>query len=161
MSEHASSPEHDEITEHDEMREHDGIPIRGNYGGEPVPDLNRIPRERWREVLAPLSDPTRRQARAAVQSMEDVIAAGILLGELLIADCGARARARDTAPPRMPAGSPPAKGAGRQVNFRLGPDEHARLLQAAKLFGMRPTALARAMTVRGVDRALYDARRDR
>lgn len=54
-----------------------------------------------------------------------------------------------------------ATGRLRTVSFRLGPDEHTRLLAAARLFGMRPTSLARLLTVRGVDPALHEERRDR
>ena len=59
----------------------------------------------------------------------------------------------------IPGDSPPT-GARRQVNFRLGPGEHARLIEAARVFGMRPNVLARVLTVRGVDRALRETRRD-
>ena len=95
-----------------------------------------------------------------VATQADVIAAGILMGEPLLEDGSRRAQAPPV-PPRMPAGDPPTRGSSRQVNFRLGPNEHARLREAAPLFGMRPTALARVLTVRGVDRALYEERRDR
>jgi predicted HTH domain antitoxin len=47
------------------------------------------------------------------------------------------------------------------VNFRLGAEEHDRLATAARLFAMRPSTLARVLTMRGVDRALYEKRRDR
>lgn len=141
----------------DPPRMHDGIPIRGWYGGEPVPDLDRIPQERWREVLAPLRRATRQWAAAGTQS--DVVAATILVSQLADADSAARHRAVSAPPPGMPAGAPPARGAGRQVNFRLGPDEFERVAEAARLFAMRPTTLARVLTMRGVDRALYEHRR--
>lgn len=136
---------------------HDGVPIRGWYGGEPVPDLDRIPQERWREVLAPLRHATRQWACAGTQS--DVVAAGILLSELWEADSDARDRAVSAPPPGMPAGAPLLRGAGHQVNFRLGHDEYERLAEAARLFAMRPTTLARVLTMRGVDRALHEHRR--
>jgi hypothetical protein len=137
---------------------HDGMPISGWHRGEPIPALDRIPQDRWREVLAPLSRATRQFARSASQS--DVIAAGILIGELSLEDGDARARAEAAPPPPMPAGAPPARGDRRQVNFTLGPEEHERLREAARLFAMRPTTLARVLTVRGVERALYEHRRD-
>lgn len=87
---------------------HDGMPIRGWHYGEPIPDLDRIPQERWREVLAPLRRRTRQVAMSATQG--DVRAAAILVGELSVDD-----RSLDAAPPPgMPAGAPPARGAGRQ-----------------------------------------------
>ena len=45
----------------------------------------------------------------------------------------------------------------QNTTFRLGPDDHARLAEAARLYGMRPNVLARVVTVRGVDRALREA----
>ena len=148
-----------------ESDEHPGafdgeIPIWGYHYGEPVPDLKRLPQERWGEVLTPLRAAARQIAVNTVATQADVVAAMALVGELLLADGLARAGAQ-AAPPPMPAGEPPARGRGRQVNFRLGPREHARLVEAARLFGMRPTVLARVLTVRGVDRALYEERRDR
>ena len=140
---------------------HDGIPIRGYRGGEPIPDLGRLPQERWREVLAPLRHGTRQAAKCTVHTVADAQAAGILVGELLLQDGTAVARAEAAPPPRMPAGALPARGSSRQLNYRLSAHEHARLLEAARLFGMRPTTLARVLTVRGVDRALYEERRDR
>jgi hypothetical protein len=144
----------------DPPRMHEGLPIREWHYGEPIPDLDRIPKERWREVLRPLRHATRQMARAYTQS--DVITAGQLVGELWLADAEATARAVDAPPPHMPAGEPPppVRRRGHQVNFRLGPDEHARLAEAAELFAMAPTTLARVLTVRGVNRALYEKRRD-
>jgi hypothetical protein len=130
------------------------MPIRGWHRGEPIPDLDRIPQERWRAVLAPLRPGTRQVAMSGTQS--DVRAAAILVGELL-ADDGPG----DAAPPGMPAGAPPRRGARRQVSFRLGAEEHDRLAAAGRLFAMRPSTLARVLTMRGVDRALYEERRDR
>lgn len=34
-------------------------PVKGWLLGEPLPDLDRLPRARWREVLAPLSSRAR------------------------------------------------------------------------------------------------------
>jgi hypothetical protein len=136
---------------------HDGMPIAEWYAGEPVPALDRIARERWREVLAPLRHRTRLRARDRTHS--DVSAAGVLVGELLLDDGDGVARAASAPPPAMPRGALPARRGGpRQVNFRLSADEYARLEEVARLFAMRPTTLARALTVRGVDRALYEER---
>lgn len=145
----------------DEPQTHDGIPITGWYRGEPIPDLNVLPRERWLEVLRPLSFWPRRHAIDGVRTMEDSRAATQISGQLMLEGRAAAGKRFDSAPPRMPAGEPPARGGSRQVNFRLGPDEHARLAEAAKLFAMRPTTLARTLTMRGVARALYEERRER
>jgi hypothetical protein len=140
---------------------HDGIPISSYCGGEPIPDLGRLSQERWLEVLRPLSPRARREAKHSVRTVAEAQVAGAILGELIVGDAVALARAEEAPPPRMPAGAPPARGASRQVNFRLGPNEHARLREAARLFAMRPTTLARVLTARGVDRALYEERRAR
>lgn len=144
----------------DEPPTNDGIPIRGYYFGEPVPDLSALPRERWPEVLRPLRERTQRRAVSSLQNSEDLTAGHVLVSDLMLEDGAARARANEAPPPAMPSGAPPAKGPCRQVNFRLGPGEHARLVKAARLFGMPPTTLARVLTVRGVDAALYEERRD-
>jgi hypothetical protein len=138
---------------------HDDIPIRGYNRGEPIPDLGRLPQDRWREALIPLSPRTRHLAQGTVATVADAIAANILVGGLIVEAPPPQLRVRPPSMPRAVA-DPPARGGRRQVNFRLGPDEHARLLEAARTFGMRPGALARLLTVRGVDRALRDARRD-
>lgn len=140
---------------------HDGIPISGYYGGEPIPDLGRLSQELWLEVLRPLSQRARREAKHSVRTVAEAQVADAIVGELIVDDAVALRRAEEAPPPRMPAGAPPARGAGRQVNFRLGPHEHALLREAARLFAMRPTTLARVLTVRGVDRALYEERRAR
>jgi hypothetical protein len=157
---HAPDPDDDDIDDEswpvpvESPLTHDGMPIRGWHYGEPIPDLDRIPQEQWREVLAPLRRATRQVAMSGTQ--RDFRAAAVLVGELLADD-----RPTDLEePPPMPAGAPPARGAGRQVNFRLGAAEYERLMAAARLFAMRPATLARVLTVRGVDRALYEERRD-
>lgn len=151
---------------HEQPREdapqmHDGIPITGWYRGEPIPDLNTLPRERWLEVLRPLGFWPRTHALHGLRKEEDSEFGRQVSGRLILEGGAPRARLSDGAPPPMPAGDPPARGASRQVNFRLGPEEHARLAEAAKLFSMRPTTLARVLTMRGVNRALYEERRDR
>ena len=142
------------------QRMHGDTPIRGYNRGEPVPDLGVLPQERWREVLTPLSPYTRQLAKATVGSIPDALAANALVGDLSIS---ASPPSLAAAPPPMPrsVADPPARGSRRQVNFRLSADEHARLTQVARAFGMRPGPLARLLTVRGVERALYEERRDR
>lgn len=138
---------------------HDGIPITGYYRGEPIPDLNALPQDDWLEALRPLRPLTRKLATAQVRTAEQARQAGIIRGQLILEDPVPHARDVERALPRMPAGAAPPRGRGPQINFRLGPGEHARLLEAARLFGMRPTSLARLLTVRGVERALYEERR--
>lgn len=140
-------------------RFHDGMPIMGYHDGEPIPKLNAIPQERWPHVLRPLGQWTRRHALQTVDAARIGAAIAIVSG-LMSEDADRRLRAEEAAPPRMPAGALPVSGPRRQVNFRLGPREHARLHEAAELFAMAPTTLARVLTMRGVDRALYEARRD-
>ncbi len=144
-----------------EPRFHDGMPIAGYLGGEPIPHLGRLPRERWRASLEPLMHRTRRRAVSTVRSPEDASVALALVGELELDDGAAVERAQSAPPPRLPAGALPATASSRQVNFRLGPREYARLERAAELFAARPTTLARMLTVRGVDRVLYEERRDK
>lgn len=141
-------------------RMHGDIPIRAYNRGEPIPDLSRLARERWREVLTPLSPYTRQLAKATVGSIPDALAANELVGDLIVS---APPPSLAAAPPPMPraVADPPARGSRHQVNFRLTADEHARLTQVARTFGMRPGPLARLLTVRGVERALYEERRDR
>jgi hypothetical protein len=157
---HAPDPDDDDIDDEswpvpvESPLTHDGMPIRGWHYGEPIPDLDRIPQEHWREVLAPLRRATRQVAMSATQ--RDFRAAAVLVGELL-----ADARPTDLEePPPMPA--PRAAGAGRRPAGELPP--RGRRLRAARsrgaLFAMRPATLARVLTVRGVDRALYEERRD-
>jgi hypothetical protein len=153
--------EPDEVLGGDEPRFHDGMPITGYYRGEPIPDLDALPQDRWLEVLRPLSFWPRTHAVSRVSTLERAQAALEVKGQLLLED-GRRSRSLDDGPPPpLPAGAPPPRGTSHQVNFRLGPAEHANLLEAARLFAMRPTALARVLTVRGVHSALYEERRDR
>lgn len=101
-----------------------------------------------------------RKRSARLRTVEQAREAGVIKGQLIQEDPAPHARDALRAAPRMPAGAPPPRG-GRQIKFRLGPQEHARLVEAAKLFAMRPATLARTLTVRGVERALYEERRER
>jgi hypothetical protein len=46
--------------------------------------------------------------------------------------------------------------ASRQLGLRLRPKQFERLLETARLYGVRPTTMARMMVVRGIN-AIYDA----
>jgi hypothetical protein len=133
--------------------------FRSPDDGRLIPNLARIPEERWLEALRPLNRPDRRRAANTV-GMNKIGHALALIGQLMVEDDAARTRAFATPPVQLPRSDPPPTGVRRQVNFRLGPEEHARLIAAARVFGMRPNVLARLLTVRGVDRALREARRD-
>jgi len=135
----------------------------GDDDGEAIPNLSQLPEEQWLDALRPLSRYERVRAQNTVP-MEKVGVVGALIGELVLEAGAARARPIP-APACAPAGDPPPRGGPhptrprRQVNFRLGVNEHARLTEAARLFAMRPNTLARLLVVRGVERALRDARR--
>lgn len=140
-------------------RMHEDIPITGYNRGEPIPDLRRLPQARWREALRPLSGFTRQLSVGSAATPAEAQSAFVLLGELMLEDRPASAL---PPAPRVPGpAAAPARGSSRQVNFRLGPEEHARLVEAARLYGLRPGAFARVLTVRGVDAALYEERRGR
>jgi hypothetical protein len=51
---------------------------------------------------------------------------------------------------------PPRDYTSRQLGIRLRPKHWERLLEAARLYGVRPTTMARMMIVRGTN-AIYDA----
>jgi hypothetical protein len=140
-------------------RTHAGQPIRDFNAGEPIPDLSRIPQAQWRAALAPVSRKTRLLAAAAAPTLEGARVASIIVGDLMLGD--AESRARNAPPPSAPPGATVTPGADRQVGFRLKPDDYERLGRVARLYGVRPSALARLLTVRGVNLALHDERRGR
>jgi hypothetical protein len=133
--------------------------FRSPDDGQLIPNLSRLPEKRWLEALRPLNRNGRSRAANTV-GPDKIRQAMALIGELMLEDDAARARAFAAPPVQLPRGDPPPTGARRQVNFRLGPGEHARLIEAARVFGLRPNVLARLLTVRGVDRALREAHRD-
>ena len=118
-----------------------------------------MPEERWLEALRPLNRIGRSRAMSTL-GPDTIRRAMALNGQLILEGDAARARAFAAPPVQLPSGDLPSTGARRQVNFRLGAGEHARLVEAARVFGMRPNVLARLLTVRGVDRALHEARRE-
>ena len=127
--------------------------------GDRIPNLSQLPQEEWLEALRPLCRNDRIRAQNTLP-LARIPEAMIVLSELASQEYAARARARMAGPARLPAGDPPPPGARRQVNFRLGTGEHARLVEASRLYGMSPTVLARLLTIRGVDRALREAQRE-
>ena len=141
-----------------------GYPVMEWYQGQPVPNLNEIEQDRWREVLTPLTQPVRNAAaRRVAGSLEASRQAGILAVTLDLED-GAREqemRQRAARPHTLPA--PAARdaleSASRQVNFRISSRQHERLAEAAQRIGAKPGQLARLLTMRGIEHMLWEERR--
>jgi hypothetical protein len=136
-------------------------PLRGFWGREhPIPDLSRIPREHWMEVLR------RAHPHAAQYAHWDLPDAEQMEALLIITEARLAGPIRETVPPEAVAYPPSLPGAGvrsgtrqadRQVNFRLAPPVFEELEHAAKVVHMRPTALARLLVTRGVTQILREA----
>ena len=142
------------------------FPIRSWFRGEPVPDLRKIDRARWREALTPLSHAARLEAARGAPKRrflepEDAM---ILVTKMELED-GARHSALGRVAARPPTQPPPRVGeAGavrttRQMNVRLSLRQFADLANAAALLGMKPTQLARQFILAGTGRVLYEHRR--
>ena len=136
-------------------------PLRGLWGQKhPIPDLARVPREHWLEVLRRAHPQARRYAHWNLPDDQHgearlVEAEAFLMGPI-----------EEVVPPEAVAYPPGLPGVGlargratrdRQVNFRLAPPAFAELERAAKLVHMRPTALARLLVTRGVTQILQEA----
>ncbi|MDQ3770006.1 MAG: hypothetical protein M3370_11115 [Actinomycetota bacterium] len=140
-----------------------GYPVIEWHQGQPVPNLDEIEQDRWREVLTPLTQPVRNAAARRVGgSLEASRQAGVLAVTLDLED-GAReqeARQRAARPHTLPApaASDAPESASRQVNFRISPGQHERLAQAAQRIGAKPGQLARILTMRGVEHMLWEER---
>lgn len=130
-------------------------PICTWHGPHPVPDLNAVPRQRWEEALRDAHPQVRRMCVQHLPPQEWAFATAIeieIAGEAR--DVGAAVARRLAWPdglptvqaPRRPRPRPP----GRQVNFRLDDRNSKALDVAAASLGMRPTALARLLTLRGL-----------
>jgi hypothetical protein len=145
-------------------------PVLHHENGEPVPDLNAIPRDRWFAVLEPLGEDARRQAINAtgLTILDDFVAD--LNYQLMMRPARRRAAvsaiAHSTALPPVPTpGEAEAERerrrrdqGSRQVNLRMGRDEYQQLTDAAAELQMRPTQLARMLVRSGVRRIAYEAR---
>ena len=150
-------------TEPSAADEQAGYPVIEWLEGQPVPDLNEIPRARWREVLIPLTKRVRAMAAYRVRMPEASRDAGILTVTLDLEDGDRRAQAESRAarPRRLPAPNveqAPGRPVSRQVNFRISAAQHERLAQAAQRIGVKPTQLARLLTMRGVEHMLWEER---
>lgn len=133
--------------------------ILGRTGGEPIPDLGRLPPEQWKAALRPLTVPARRYALAEAPSRPEIDGL-VLQAELEFEDWEREANLRESVESgvSIPAPSIPRAARGRQINFRLGPTGAEQLDRAAALLGMKPTTLARALTINGVGRILFENR---
>jgi len=134
-------------------------PVAGWLFGEPIPNLDELPSERWREVLGPLSGRTRTWAMRRVANIDRRIAAMELAAELekhdqQRADALRRAAARSSP---LPAPRTDREGL-RQVNLKLRPDQVEDLRRLAATLSLKPTQLARMLVVNGVRRMLYEER---
>jgi hypothetical protein len=127
-------------------------------------DLEAIPRDLWRQALAPLHRQQRtwlasqlRDKRLRAEAMELAIELDFAEDDRKNARLEARHRARRTgAPLPTPSGDHPAGRGTVQVNMRLRRDDHARLAEAAATVGLKPTTLARALVLNGAAQILRD-----
>jgi hypothetical protein len=139
------------------------IPYVGLNRVHPTPDLSQIPRERWREVLRETHRSVREDAARTAMSID--LAAGAhaigLMLEINQEETAMRDRASQAAAiaDPLPVARLKRSRAGRirQLNFRLTAAEHADLLRAADILGLRPTQVARMLTMRGVNQVLREA----
>jgi hypothetical protein len=129
-----------------------GFPVKGVVAGEPIPDLRRIPRERWPEMLGQLSDRAGRLATSGMTSQEEMVAAM----EAWLAAWKPTKRALPPRLPPAPARRPPRRA--RQVNVRLYARDAEALADAARLAGATPTELARWFIVSGSRRMVDENR---
>jgi hypothetical protein len=136
-------------------------PVRGFWAQKhPIPDLSRIPREHWLEVLRRAHPEAARYAHLDLPDGERP-QAKLVATEALLAGPIRETVAPDAVayPPALPGGRPPATRGerDRQVNFRLTPPVFSELEHAARIVHMRPTALARLLVTRGVTQILREA----
>ena len=140
---------------------HNGIPFRGWHYGHPIPDLERLSEDRWPEALRQVPSDVRWTAARRLARPEDAPKVVALILDIDGEDA-ARRKALDRAvafPPPLPGARAPARARRRQrqINFRLTADEHDRVAEAATLLGMKPTAFARLLTLRGTWQVIAEA----
>jgi hypothetical protein len=141
-------------------------PICGRIGDHPVLDLNGVPEEHWVETLSRFHPSTHglTLARFEPQDQGAVRRAMAASGRAqLNYDRDKRVVPPEAwAHPRpLPTPEPPSAAARRgrrQVNFRLGREQHGELVRAAELMGLSATRLATLLVVRGVDQILREAK---
>lgn len=121
------------------------MPMRDVPFRDPVPDLPRIDRSRWREVLGALAD----QPRIDAASIPGVSVEAIPLALELPKAPSELAREALARGPSLSLPDVRRAGAARQVNVRLRAEEHESLHVAAKLLGLTPTQVARMCILTG------------
>ncbi len=128
------------------------MPMRGVPLKRPVPDLGRIDRSRWREILGSIPRSERVDAAASP-------GAGLEALELALSLPPAPSELARQAVAQGPSLSMPEVRrvpAPRQVNVRLQPSEFEDLQVTARLLGLTPTQVARMCITTGVRRAIAD-----
>lgn len=142
-------------------------PTVGSPNLPPIPDLPKIPRERWRAVLEQTHPSVRQYAIRTARVVD--LAAGALADRLVVeiqrVERAARERHAAAAQSPQPVPTPRAsrerrRRYSRQIGFRLTPDEHADLARAAETLSLRPAQVARMLVVRGVHQVLREAERE-
>lgn len=118
-----------------------------------VPDLARINRRRWPEVLQPLSQQDR-MAAALHPLVPD--GAAFELAKRLPPAASEAAWAAVSGSPGIPVPGAKAPPAGRQVNVRLPDDDWQAVQRAAHVLGLRPAQLTRMLVCTGVRRVLAE-----
>jgi hypothetical protein len=138
-------------------------PVKGFRWGHPVPDLTAIPEEHWLAVLIEAHPLTYPAARAGLHG-DQVRRAAIACGQAIME----RPPPRETPVAAFQAAAypqgipgidvrPPSIEPPRQVNFRLSAEEYEQLQRTARLLGVRPSAAARLLAIRGVQQVLREA----
>jgi hypothetical protein len=142
-----------------EPKPHDEIPIYGWWMGHPIPDLARIPRERWEEVLRQTHPTVREHASRALDELKLVAEANVIGWRIRDEELARAKAARKVVafPAPLPGAVVPKRTRYKQVNIRLPPARYEDLCEAASIIGMRPTALVRMLTIRGVTQILAEA----
>jgi hypothetical protein len=135
------------------------FPVAYVTHGRPVPDLDAIPHDEGKEVLAWCEPWVRTCAIGTTTSHDDNVAAQWALHELSL-DAHVRrqeALARSAPPPAPLVSHAVLRRDRRQLNFRVSDEEYEEIDRAARAYGVSAPRLARMLTIRGVRRALEGA----
>jgi len=142
-------------------------PLKVELWGIPIPDLRRIAQDDWIAAVRPLYDnvdglnaairsaPSVEQWPLRWRIAEDQVAnppppprppTQVSSADLQLPDPDARVRPK------------PKRAGPRQISMRLSVAEYARLVEAARIAGLKPTQLARTFVLNGTRRLLYEAK---